>query len=125
MAKNKKRGRSSATSRRLKMYNNRPKRDRKGKILKHEYQSKHLQLTRIQPDPRWFSDISKGVTTYQLVLCKLMKMKLLTIALRLVLNAARIADVTVAVDSSAARIADVTVAVDSSAARIAISHRCC
>ncbi|KAF3675512.1 putative dynein light chain, cytoplasmic-like [Capsicum annuum] len=55
MAKNKKRGRSSATSRRLKMYNNRPKRDRKGKILKHEYQSKHLQLTRIQPDPRWFS----------------------------------------------------------------------
>ncbi|WMV28596.1 hypothetical protein MTR67_021981 [Solanum verrucosum] len=36
------------------MYNCRPKRDRKGKILKHEYQSKQLPSTRIQPDPRWF-----------------------------------------------------------------------
>nr|XP_004244366.1 nuclear/nucleolar GTPase 2-like [Solanum lycopersicum] len=54
MAKNKSGNRSSATTRRLKMYNSRPKRDRKGKILKHEYQSKQLPSTRIQPDPRWF-----------------------------------------------------------------------
>ncbi|XP_059283925.1 nuclear/nucleolar GTPase 2-like [Lycium ferocissimum] len=54
MAKNKTRGRSNATSRRLKMYNNRPKRDRKGKILKHDFQSKKLPSTRIQPDRRWF-----------------------------------------------------------------------
>uniref|UniRef100_M1AXE7 Nucleolar GTP-binding protein 2 n=1 Tax=Solanum tuberosum TaxID=4113 RepID=M1AXE7_SOLTU len=54
MAKNKSCHRSSATTRRLKMYNCRPKRDRKGKILKHKYQSKQLPSTRIQPDPRWF-----------------------------------------------------------------------
>ncbi|XP_059283564.1 nuclear/nucleolar GTPase 2-like [Lycium ferocissimum] len=36
------------------MYNNRPKRDRKGKILKHDFQSKKLPSTRIQPDRRWF-----------------------------------------------------------------------
>ncbi|KAK4714759.1 hypothetical protein R3W88_020666 [Solanum pinnatisectum] len=54
MAKNKSGHRSSATTRQLKMYNCRPKRDQKGKILKHEYQSKQLPSTRIQPDPRWF-----------------------------------------------------------------------
>ncbi|VFR01612.1 unnamed protein product [Cuscuta campestris] len=49
-------GRSAGTVRRLKMYNNRPKRDRKGKVLKHEFQSKDLPSTRIQPDPRWFGN---------------------------------------------------------------------
>ncbi|OVA13235.1 GTP binding domain [Macleaya cordata] len=48
--------RSAATVRRLKMYNTRPKRDRKGKILKHELQSKELPSTRIQPDRRWFGN---------------------------------------------------------------------
>ncbi|KAK1405176.1 NGP1NT domain-containing protein [Heracleum sosnowskyi] len=46
--------RTAATVRRLKMYNKRPKRDRKGNILKHDLQSKELPSTRIQPDPRWF-----------------------------------------------------------------------
>ncbi|KAG1361255.1 putative Nuclear/nucleolar GTPase 2 [Cocos nucifera] len=49
-------GRTAATVRRLKMYNNRPKRDRKGKILKHELQSKELPNTRIEPDRRWFGN---------------------------------------------------------------------
>ena len=49
-----KNARSAATVRRLKMYNTRPKRDRKGKVLKHELQSKELPDTRIQPDRRWF-----------------------------------------------------------------------
>ncbi|XP_058078063.1 nuclear/nucleolar GTPase 2 [Magnolia sinica] len=48
--------RSAATVRRLKMYNSRPKRDRRGKILKHELQSKDLPSTRIQPDRRWFGN---------------------------------------------------------------------
>ncbi|KAK9085932.1 hypothetical protein Sjap_026343 [Stephania japonica] len=48
--------RSAATVRRLKVYNTRPKRDRKGKILKNEYQSKELPSTRIQPDRRWFGN---------------------------------------------------------------------
>ncbi|KAI4374704.1 hypothetical protein MLD38_012667 [Melastoma candidum] len=48
--------RSAATVRRLKMYNTRPKRDRKGKILSHELQSKELPNTRIQPDRRWFGN---------------------------------------------------------------------
>ncbi|RRT73404.1 hypothetical protein B296_00022101 [Ensete ventricosum] len=46
--------RTAATVRRLKMYSRRPKRDRKGKILKHELQSKELPSTRIEPDRRWF-----------------------------------------------------------------------
>ncbi|XVE50315.1 hypothetical protein DITRI_Ditri01bG0152200 [Diplodiscus trichospermus] len=48
--------RSAATVRRLKMYNTRPKRDTKGKILSHEFQSKELPNTRIQPDRRWFGN---------------------------------------------------------------------
>ncbi|XXG43167.1 hypothetical protein AAC387_Pa01g3269 [Persea americana] len=48
--------RSAGTVRRLKMYNTRPKRDRGGKILKHELQSKDLPSTRIQPDRRWFGN---------------------------------------------------------------------
>ncbi|KAL3503239.1 hypothetical protein ACH5RR_037688 [Cinchona calisaya] len=49
-------GRSAATVRRLKMYNSRPKRDTKGKIVKHDLQSKELPSTRIQPDRRWFGN---------------------------------------------------------------------
>ncbi|XP_065044772.1 nuclear/nucleolar GTPase 2-like [Musa acuminata AAA Group] len=48
--------RTAATVRRLKMYSSRPKRDRKGKILKHELQSKDLPSTRIEPDRRWFGN---------------------------------------------------------------------
>lgn len=48
--------RSSATVRRLKMYKTRPKRDRKGKVLRHEFQSAELPSTRIQPDRRWFGN---------------------------------------------------------------------
>ncbi|KAL6570601.1 Nuclear/nucleolar GTPase 2 [Orobanche gracilis] len=46
--------RSAATVRRLKMYKTRPVRNTKGKILKHDLQSKELPSTRIMPDPRWF-----------------------------------------------------------------------
>ncbi|CAH9119533.1 unnamed protein product [Cuscuta epithymum] len=49
-------GRSAATVRRVKMYTNRPKRDRKGKVLNHELQSKELPSTRIQPDQRYFGN---------------------------------------------------------------------
>nr|GMD95787.1 nuclear/nucleolar GTPase 2 [Ipomoea batatas] len=49
-------GRSAATVRRLKMYNTRPKRDTKGKVVKHDLQSKELPSTRIQPDRRWFGN---------------------------------------------------------------------
>ncbi|KAK7324588.1 hypothetical protein VNO77_28268 [Canavalia gladiata] len=48
--------RSAATVRRLKMYKTRPVRDRKGKILSNEFQSKDLPSTRIQPDRRWFGN---------------------------------------------------------------------
>lgn len=49
-------GRSAATVRRLKMYNTRPTRDPKGKITKHDLQSKELPSTRIMPDRRWFGN---------------------------------------------------------------------
>lgn len=43
--------------RRLKMYNSgRPVRDRKGKIVSQELQSKELPTTRIVPDRRWFGN---------------------------------------------------------------------
>ena len=48
--------RSAATVRRLKMYKQRPIRDKKGKILKQELQSKELPSTRIVPDRRWFGN---------------------------------------------------------------------
>ncbi|CAA2938492.1 nuclear/nucleolar GTPase 2 [Olea europaea var. sylvestris] len=51
-----KNGRSAATVRRLKMYDTRPKRNTKGKILKNDLQSKELPSTRIQPDRRWFGN---------------------------------------------------------------------
>ncbi|CAJ1956918.1 unnamed protein product [Sphenostylis stenocarpa] len=52
----KKETRSAATVRRLKMYKTRPVRDRKGKVLSNEFQSKELPSTRIQPDRRWFGN---------------------------------------------------------------------
>ena len=48
--------RSAATVRRLQMYKLRPKRDRGGKIIKHDLQSKELPDTRIEPDRRWFGE---------------------------------------------------------------------
>jgi len=48
--------RSAATVRRLKMYKTRPKRDRSGKVLRNEFQSKELPNTRIEPDRRWFGN---------------------------------------------------------------------
>ncbi|AES94061.2 nucleolar GTP-binding protein, putative [Medicago truncatula] len=50
----KKEWRSAATIRRLKMYRTKPVRNRKGKVLHNEFQSKDLPSTRIQSDPRWF-----------------------------------------------------------------------
>ncbi|PIA45543.1 hypothetical protein AQUCO_01600024v1 [Aquilegia coerulea] len=48
--------RSASTVRRLKMYNTRPKRNSKGKVLKWDLQSRDLPQTRIQPDRRWFGN---------------------------------------------------------------------
>jgi len=48
--------RSAATVRRLKMYKTRPKRDRSGKVLRNDFQSKELPNTRIEPDRRWFGE---------------------------------------------------------------------
>ena len=48
--------RSAATVRRLQMYKLRPKRDRGGKIVNHDLQSKELPNTRIEPDRRWFGE---------------------------------------------------------------------
>ena len=48
--------RSRATVNRLNMYRDRAKRDKKGRVLWQEYQSKELPSTRIQPDPRWFGN---------------------------------------------------------------------
>lgn len=42
--------------RRLKMYNTRAKRDKKGRVISEEFQSKDLPSTRIQPDRRWFGN---------------------------------------------------------------------
>ena len=48
--------RSAATVRRLAMYKQRAVRDKKGKILKQDLQSKELPSTRIVPDRRWFGN---------------------------------------------------------------------
>eukprot|EP00889_Picochlorum_renovo_P003320 jgi/Picre1/30350/NNA_005714.t1 len=56
-AKNSNNGqRSSATVKRLAMYDNKAKRDRKGRIISQDLQSKELPSTRIQPDRRWFGN---------------------------------------------------------------------
>lgn len=41
---------------RLAMYDNRAKRDKKGRIISQDFQSKELPSTRIQPDRRWFGN---------------------------------------------------------------------
>lgn len=38
------------------MYDNRAKRDKKGRIISQDFQSKELPSTRIQPDRRWFGN---------------------------------------------------------------------
>lgn len=48
--------RSAATVRRLAMYNNKAKRDKKGRVISQDLQSKELPNTRIQPDRRWFGN---------------------------------------------------------------------
>ena len=48
--------RSAATVRRLNMYNDRAKRDKKGKFVSQSFQSSELPNTRIQPDRRWFGN---------------------------------------------------------------------
>jgi nuclear GTP-binding protein len=48
--------RSAGTVRRLQMYKTRPKRDRGGKVIRNEFQSKELPNTRIEPDRRWFGN---------------------------------------------------------------------
>ena len=48
--------RSAATVRRLAMYKQRAVRDKKGKLIKQDLQSKELPSTRIIPDRRWFGN---------------------------------------------------------------------
>ncbi|KAF5842967.1 NUC091 domain-containing protein [Dunaliella salina] len=48
--------RDAATTRRLKMYKQRAVRDKNGKLISQELQSKDLPSTRIQPDRRWFGN---------------------------------------------------------------------
>eukprot|EP00887_Chlorella_sp_A99_P002078 scaffold21.g2078.t1 len=48
--------RDASTVRRLAMYNSRAVRDKKGRILSREFQSKELPNTRIQPDRCWFGN---------------------------------------------------------------------
>ena len=48
--------RSAATVRRLLMYKQKPVRDKKGKLIKQDLQSKELPSTRIVPDRRWFGN---------------------------------------------------------------------
>ncbi|KAH7292202.1 hypothetical protein KP509_29G055900 [Ceratopteris richardii] len=48
--------RSSATVRRLSMYKSRPVRNKDGRILHYDLQSRDLPSTRIQPDRRWFGN---------------------------------------------------------------------
>ena len=50
--------RTAATVRRLKMYKTRPIRDKNGKLVYEELQSKALPSTRIQGDRRWFGEPS-------------------------------------------------------------------
>ena len=48
--------RSAATVRRLMMYKQKATRDKKGKLIKQDLQSKELPSTRIVPDRRWFGN---------------------------------------------------------------------
>ena len=49
--------RSKSKINRLKMYRTKARRDKNGKILWQEYQSKELPNARIQPDRRWFGNV--------------------------------------------------------------------
>ncbi|KAK9809113.1 hypothetical protein WJX72_009508 [[Myrmecia] bisecta] len=48
--------RDAATVRRLNMYKKKAVRDKKGKVIHEEFQSKELPNSRIQPDRRWFGN---------------------------------------------------------------------
>ncbi|KAL4452383.1 hypothetical protein ABPG75_008045 [Micractinium tetrahymenae] len=48
--------RDAATVRRLAMYNSKAKRDKNGRIISQDFQSKELPSTRIHPDRRWFGN---------------------------------------------------------------------
>jgi nuclear GTP-binding protein len=48
--------RSAATVRRLKTYNTKPVRNRKGRVLWEQYQQSELPSTRIKPDRQWFGN---------------------------------------------------------------------
>ena len=48
--------RSAATVRRLKMYNTKPVRNRKGRVLYEPFQLPYLPSTRIKPDRQWFGN---------------------------------------------------------------------
>ena len=48
--------RSAATVRRLKLYRQRPVRNKRGKIVRQDLQSQDLPNTRIAPDRRWFGN---------------------------------------------------------------------
>jgi len=49
--------RTAATERRLKMYRTKPVRDRKGRIVSEEFQSKTAPPGRVEPDRRWFGNV--------------------------------------------------------------------
>lgn len=55
-AKNKDGQRSTATVKLLKLRDQKAKRDKKGRIISQDLQSKELPSTRIQPDRRWFGN---------------------------------------------------------------------
>ena len=55
-AKNKDGQRSTATVKLLKLRDQKAKRDKKGRIVSQDLQSKELPTTRIQPDRRWFGN---------------------------------------------------------------------
>ena len=63
--------RTRSTIKRLKMYNDRPIRDKKGKILTQKFMSKKCDnpVTRIAPDRRWFGN-TKVISQKQLQLFK-------------------------------------------------------
>eukprot|EP01130_Rhizamoeba_saxonica_P002599 TRINITY_DN12373_c0_g1_i1.p1 TRINITY_DN12373_c0_g1~~TRINITY_DN12373_c0_g1_i1.p1 ORF type:complete len:528 (-),score=141.11 TRINITY_DN12373_c0_g1_i1:111-1694(-) len=55
--------RSRTTERRLKMYNDRPERNKRGKVTFHRYQSKDTShQARVQPDRRWFGPTRTSTT---------------------------------------------------------------
>ena len=53
--------RTKATINRLNMYKERPVRDRGGKILHQNYQSKDLPNSRIEPNRKWFGNYDAAI----------------------------------------------------------------